>query len=107
MVFRFINAKINLLRKIRVADAVFIEMKCRWLQTGLADLKKHQTLEILLMTDFFTNFLKSNFLRFLKITSSKCFNHCMCFILSERGRANSAELDQSILRRIILYDACQ
>ena len=31
---------------------LFIELNCRWLQTGLADLKTHQTLEILLMTDF-------------------------------------------------------
>ena len=36
----------------KVFGALFIELNCRWLQTGLADLKKHQTLEILLMTDF-------------------------------------------------------
>ena len=36
-VFRLINAKIDVLMKIRVAGVVFIEMKCRWLQTGMAD----------------------------------------------------------------------
>ena len=39
-------------------SAVFIELKYRWLRTCLADLKKHQTLDILLMTDFLWFFLK-------------------------------------------------
>ena len=52
MVFGFKNAKINVLKKIRVLGEGVIELKCRWLQTGLADLQKHQILEILLMTDF-------------------------------------------------------
>ena len=30
----------------------FIKLTFRWLQTGLSDLKKHQTIEILLMVDF-------------------------------------------------------
>ena len=32
-------------------SAGFIELKCMWLQAGLADLKNHQTSEILLRGD--------------------------------------------------------
>ena len=46
------NAKINFFKEKKVLSVVVIKLKCRWLQTGLADLKKHQTLEILLMVNF-------------------------------------------------------
>ena len=35
-----------------ILSAFLIDLKCRWLQSGLADLKKHKTLAILLMVDF-------------------------------------------------------
>ena len=34
-----------------VLRVVFIKLSFRWLQTGLSDLKKRQTIEILLMVD--------------------------------------------------------
>ena len=68
------NAKKNriFLRK-RVLSVVFIELKGRWLQTGLADLIKHQTSVFFLRVNFFFAFLKiSHFSRFLKIIGSTC-----------------------------------
>ena len=53
-IFGFKNAKLNILKKIRVFSmfsAVFIALKNRLLQPHLADLEK-KTLEFLLMTDF-------------------------------------------------------
>ena len=51
-----------------VLRVVFIKLAFRLLQTGLSDLKKHQTTEYLLMMDFYA-FLKcrifQNFSRFL------------------------------------------
>ena len=38
-------------------SAFLIDLKCMWLQSGLADLEKHQTLVFLLMVDVYT-FLK-------------------------------------------------
>ena len=38
----------------------------KWLQSGLADLEKHQTLAFLLMVDFLRIFKITHFLRFLK-----------------------------------------
>ena len=35
-----------------VLRVVFTKLTFRWLQTGLSDLKKHQTIEILLMVVF-------------------------------------------------------
>ena len=36
-----------------VLSVVFIQLKCRWIQTGLPDLKKkHQSIEIWLKVDF-------------------------------------------------------
>ena len=32
--------------------ALLIDLKCRWLQSGIADLEKHLTLAFLLMVDF-------------------------------------------------------
>ena len=42
-----------------ILSAFLIELKCIWLQSGLADLEKHQTLAFLHMV---------NFLRIFKIT---------------------------------------
>ena len=40
-VFGFKNAKINVFEEKMVLNAVFIRLKCRWLQTGLDYLEKH------------------------------------------------------------------
>ena len=45
------NAKIAFFEENRVLIVVFIELKGRWLQTGLADLKKHQTSVFFLRVD--------------------------------------------------------
>ena len=42
-----------------ILSAFLIDLKCTWLQSGLANLEKHQTRAFLLMVDF---------LRILKIT---------------------------------------
>ena len=39
-----------------ILSAFLINLTCMWLQSGLADLEKHQTLAFLLMVDFFTHF---------------------------------------------------
>ena len=39
-----------------ILSAFLIDLKCRWLQSGLAVLEKHQTHSFLLMVDFFTQF---------------------------------------------------
>ena len=36
-------------KKRKILSAFLIELKCRWLQSGLADYEKHQTLAFLLM----------------------------------------------------------
>ena len=59
-IFWFKNAKIKYLKKIGVLSADFIKLKYRWVQTCLDDLRKHQILEILLMTDFFMNICFKN-----------------------------------------------
>ena len=45
--------KSTFLRKKMVLRVVFMKLTFRGLQTGLSDLKKHQTIEILLMVDFY------------------------------------------------------
>ena len=56
--------------------AFFIDLKCRWLQSGLADLKNHKILPFLLMVDLLCNFKITHFFevfeRFLKIIRSTC-----------------------------------
>ena len=47
-------------------SSFFIDLKCRWLQSGLANLEKHQTLAFLLMVHFLRIFKITHFLRFLK-----------------------------------------
>ena len=37
---------------LRVVFFFFIKLTFRWLQTGMSDLKKRQTIEILLIVDF-------------------------------------------------------
>ena len=71
--FVFKNAKINFFDEQRDLSAVFIELKCWWLQTCLTDMKKkHKTLEMLLRADFLRIFKILHFLRFLKNISSTC-----------------------------------
>ena len=50
-----------------VLRVVFIKLKVRWLQTGLSDWKKHQTIEILLMVDFYAFFKMLHFSKFFEI----------------------------------------
>ena len=47
--------KSHFLQKKRF-ECIFIELKCRWLQTSLADLEKHLTFVFFLWVDFFTHF---------------------------------------------------
>ena len=58
--------KSSVLEKIMILRACLIDLKCKWLQSGLADLEKHKTLAFLLMVDFLRNFKITHFLRFLK-----------------------------------------
>ena len=53
------------LRKM-ILRAFLIGLKYRWLQSGLADLVKHNILAFLLMVDFLHTFKITHFLRFLK-----------------------------------------
>ena len=46
--FRVKNAKIGCFEDKRVLSEVFMKLKCRWLQTDLADLKNTKTIGILL-----------------------------------------------------------
>ena len=48
--------KSTALEKKMILNAFLIDLKCRWLQSGLADLAKHQTLSFLLMVDFFIHY---------------------------------------------------
>ena len=43
-----------------------IDLKCRWLQSGLSDLEKHQTLALLLMVKTSRIFKTTHFKRFFK-----------------------------------------
>ena len=62
-------------------------------------LEKHQTIEILLLVDFYA-FLKccifQNFSRFLKFGSISWYNCYMHLILFEHCRPNTVEFDKSI-----------
>ena len=49
-----------------ILRAFLIDLKCRWLQSGLADLEKHKILQFLLMVVFLRTFKITHFLRFLK-----------------------------------------
>ena len=50
--FKVENAKIDCFGEKMILSAFLIELRCRWLQSGLADLEKHQTLAFLLMVVF-------------------------------------------------------
>ena len=47
-------------------SAFFIDWKCRWLQSGPADLEKHQTLAFFAYGRFLRIFKITHFKRFLK-----------------------------------------
>ena len=53
--------------KNMVLRVVFIKLTFRWLQTGLSDLKKHQTIEILLNVDFLRIFKMLHFSKLFEI----------------------------------------
>ena len=42
-------------------SALLFDLKCSWLQSGQADLEKHQTLAFLLMVDFLRIFKIAHF----------------------------------------------
>ena len=44
-----------------ILRAFLIDLKCRWLQSGLAELGKHKTLAFLLMVDFLRIFKITHF----------------------------------------------
>ena len=48
-----------------ILSAFLIDLKCRWLQSGLAELEKHKTLAYSLMVDFLCIFKITHFLKFL------------------------------------------
>ena len=60
------TAKIDFLKRKMVLRVVSIKLTFKWLQTGLSDLKKHQTIEILLMVDFM-HFKMVHFSKFFEI----------------------------------------
>ena len=49
-----------------ILRAFLIDLKCRCLQSGLADLEKHKILPFLLTVDFLHTFKITHFLRFLE-----------------------------------------
>ena len=55
-IFGMKNAKINFFEEKMDLSVVFIESKFGLLQTCLSDMKKHETLEMLLRADFFNAF---------------------------------------------------
>ena len=44
-----------------ILSGFLIDLKCMWLQSGLTDLEKHQTLAFLLMVDFYAFLLNITF----------------------------------------------
>ena len=63
-VFGVRNAKNDFIKKKMVWRVVFfIKLTFRWLQIGLSNLKKHQTIEILLMVDFLRIFKNVTFFK--------------------------------------------
>ena len=66
MFFRLKLQKSTVLEKKMFLSAFLIDFKCRWLQSGLSDLEKPQTLACLLMVKFVRIFRITHFLRFLK-----------------------------------------
>ena len=46
-----------------ILGAFLIDLKCRWLQSGLADLEKHKILPFLLMVDFLRTFKIPHFFK--------------------------------------------
>ena len=58
-----------------ILSAFLIDLKVRWLQSGLIDLEKHKTFAFLLMVDFLHVFKITHFLyfeRFLRIIRIAC-----------------------------------
>ena len=47
-----------------ILSAFLIDLKCRWLQSGLADLEKHRAFAFLLMVYFLRIFKITHFLDF-------------------------------------------
>ena len=79
--------------KKRDLSAVFIELKCGWLQACLTDMKNHKTLEMLLRADFLSIFKILHFSRFFKSSVAHAKIVEIVF-LAEHG-----EQDRFILRR--------
>ena len=64
-----INAKNRLLLKKNGFESsfFFIKLTFKWLQTGLSNLQKHQTIEVLLMVDFYAFLKMLHFSKFFEI----------------------------------------
>ena len=58
--------KSTVLEKKKILCAILINLKCRWLQSDLADLEEHHTLAFLLVVDFLRIFKITHFLTILK-----------------------------------------
>ena len=58
------NKKKRFFKEKMVLRVAFIKLLFRWLQIGLTDLKKHQTIEILLLVDFLRIFKNVTFFNF-------------------------------------------
>ena len=84
------NTKINFFEEKSAYCAAFIKLKCRRFHTGLVDLQN-------ICKHFLKIAISEIFPRFLKIVPSTCKNHCMHFILPEKGRLNPTKLNQPIL----------
>ena len=59
--FRLKMQKSTVFGEKMILSAFLIVLKCRWLQSGLADLEKHTTLAFLLMVDFLRIFKITHF----------------------------------------------
>ena len=61
IVLRLKMQKSTFLEKKIILSAFLVDLKCRWLQSGLADSEKHLTLAFLLMVEFLRIFRITHF----------------------------------------------
>ena len=80
------KAKKNFFEDRCFLSKMFYQIKMQMATNWSSHLKKHQTFDFFQTTDFFMQFQKSHFPRFLKIIRSTRKNHCMRLILCQHGR---------------------
>ena len=80
--FWFKNAKMNFFKKLSLLSAIFIDLKFRWLQTRLTDLKNTNSW-FLLMTDFYDYFKNLNLciFRYFRKSSAAHTKMIVCVLL--------------------------